>query len=70
VSSDGTGQYKVGQLPWVAPEQLDPESYPDIQRSKRDVWAVGVLVYMLLCGKMPFAGNSDTEITASIKYGL
>jgi serine/threonine/tyrosine protein kinase RAD53 len=66
-SKDGTGSYKVGQINWLAPEEVDLEFKSDLDRSKRDIWSVGVLAFMLLSGKLPFEGTSDKEITDSIK---
>ena len=34
-----------------------------------DVWATGILSYILLCGYPPFDGDNDYEINAAIKRG-
>jgi len=34
-----------------------------------DMWAVGVIVYILLCASPPFHGRSDAEMNAKIKRG-
>ena len=34
-----------------------------------DLWAVGVVVYILLCGYPPFNGNNDNEVHESTQRG-
>ena len=36
---------------------------------KCDIWSCGVIMYLLLCGKFPFSGKSEEEITKKILYG-
>jgi calcium-dependent protein kinase len=47
---------KIGTPYYIAPEVLD-KNY----NQKCDVWSIGVISFMLLCGKTPFYGN-DTKI--------
>jgi len=50
-----TGMH-LGTLPYMSPEQILGE---DIDR-RSDIYAIGVLLYRLLTGKLPFTGN-DTS---------
>jgi len=52
-----------GTLAYVAPEVLD-KSYT----SKCDLWSLGVVIFILLVGYMPFAG-SETHQVQMIKQG-
>jgi len=59
------GHFK-GTPQYVAPEQLDPSQPID---NRTDVYALGVMLYELVCGRPPYAGASDAEIVAAIRGG-
>ena len=52
----------LGSPLYMAPELCREQSYDN----KVDVWAVGVIVYVLLTGKPPFSGRSKEEIYRKI----
>ena len=53
------------------PSYMAPEIVNRIEYSgpPADVWALGVLLYVLLCGTYPFKGQVDKELYKKIQYG-
>ena len=54
----------IGTLVYCSPEVLK-NNY----NQKCDIWSCGVIMYILLCGKYPFYGSSEEEITKKILTG-
>lgn len=55
---------KTGTAYYIAPEVLN-----NYYNEKCDMWSLGVILYILLCGSPPFSGDSDEEIFEKIKTG-
>jgi eukaryotic-like serine/threonine-protein kinase len=56
-------QSLVGSPMYMAPEQMRPNGAID---PRTDIWALGVVAYELLTGKVPFDGQSVTELCALV----
>lgn len=56
-----------GSLYFAAPELLQARQYtgPEV-----DVWSFGIVLYVLVCGKVPFDDQSMPQLHAKIKKGL
>ncbi len=53
----------LGTLSYMAPEQLSDASSVD---PRADLWAVGVMVYEMVTGKLPFRGTQLAEIMTAL----
>lgn len=59
-----TGQI-VGTLPYMSPEQFSGE--PDEIDTRSDVYALGVILYELLCGRLPHTAPQPLELARKIR---
>jgi serine/threonine-protein kinase len=59
-----TGPYIVGGSPlYSAPEQFHAPTGGD---ARVDIWALGAIVYELVCGRTPFSGETVAEILSNV----
>jgi len=65
-SGDSAKGHGVGTLAYMAPEQLDPTQPID---ARTDVYALGVVLYELLCAVVPYQGDTTAEVIAAIQKG-
>lgn len=55
----------AGTLPYMAPEQLGDD--PAKGDPRTDIWSLGVVLYELLTGKLPFDDSSPTKLSDQIR---
>src|SRR5262249_32869641 len=56
--TDTKAEFAVGTPGYISPEQVRGENMDH----RGDLYSVGVIMYELLCGKLPFTGNSSMEV--------
>ncbi|CAH2325503.1 serine threonine- kinase 33 isoform X1 [Pelobates cultripes] len=65
VGSENMLQATCGTPIYMAPEIINAHDYSQ----QCDIWSVGVIMYMLLCGNAPFIANSEVELFEQIRKG-
>ena len=51
------------------PYYIAPEVIKEVYDEKCDIWSIGVIFYVLLCGYPPFNGDTDVEIMQNVQRG-
>ncbi|CAI2363040.1 unnamed protein product [Moneuplotes crassus] len=54
-----------GTHPYMAPEILKKMKYA----SKVDIWSIGIIIYELIVGRVPFNGEWDSDVLKQIEIG-
>lgn len=49
-----------------SPYYMAPEVFLQVYNSKIDIWSMGVVLYIMLSGKVPFPGQTETEIIHNV----
>jgi calcium-dependent protein kinase len=68
LSKDFSGQDSMSTMSG-SPYYIAPEVFLQNYNMKIDIWSLGVVLYIMLSGKVPFPGNSELEIIGNVIKG-
>lgn len=51
------------------PYYIAPEVLVGNYDEKCDLWSIGVILYIMMCGRPPFGGSNDDQIIAKVRRG-
>ncbi|KAF7974314.1 hypothetical protein HWV62_12478 [Athelia sp. TMB] len=60
--------FQPGSLPYAAPEILTPNPVPC--DPSQDIWALGVMLYAMLAGRLPFTDSFEPRLQMKILHGV
>jgi MAP/microtubule affinity-regulating kinase len=66
-ASHVTQTFQPGSLPYASPELLQPHC---LTHPAQDVWAVGILLFTLFTGRLPFMDSYEPRLTMKIMKGV
>lgn len=52
-----------------SPYYIAPEVFLQKYNQKIDIWSMGVVLYIMLSGKVPFPGKTESEIMSNVMKG-
>ena len=56
-----TSSTVIGTRPYMSPEQINGKS-----ERRSDIWAIGVVMFQIYTGSLPFSGNTEMELMQNI----
>ncbi|KAK7689956.1 hypothetical protein QCA50_006596 [Cerrena zonata] len=63
--------FQPGSLPYAAPELLIPQNTSAPRPNPaQDIWALGIMLYALLTGRLPFADSFEPRLQMKILHGV
>lgn len=68
LSKDFTGQSLMTTMSG-SPYYIAPEVFLQKYNQKIDIWSMGVVLYIMLSGKVPFPGKTESEIMSNVMKG-
>ena len=69
IMSTPSGSVIKYHLQYLQPYYIAPEVFQQNYTSKIDLWSMGVVLYILLSGKVPFPGRNELEIITNVVKG-